>query len=187
VGIERGALTDEDITQCSQTLPELLNLGLVRLGLVAILVLGATLLLDVKSQVLEQHDLAVARLGDNGLDLGAYTVRRELDALAQELLELGNDGLQGVLGVGGTVGTAEMRHEDHSLGTIVDGILDGRDGAGDTLVVGNVLVGIEGNVEVDLAVMLGDISKRKRRTTRELATDTLKVVPRDTAMEMYCV
>jgi len=41
-------------------------------------------------------------------------------------------------------------HEDDSLGSILNGILDGRQSTDDTLVVGDVLVGIEGDVEVDL-------------------------------------
>jgi hypothetical protein len=43
-------------------------------------------------------------------------------------------------------------HQDNGLGAIVDGILDGRDGAGNTLVVGDLRVGllVEGHVEVDL-------------------------------------
>jgi len=41
-------------------------------------------------------------------------------------------------------------HEDDGLGSIVDGVLDGRDGPDDTLGVGDVLVGVEGNIEVDL-------------------------------------
>ena len=45
-----------------------------------------------------------------------------------------------------------MRHEHHGLGAVVDGILDGRDRAGDSLVVGDLLVGVEGDVEVDLLV-----------------------------------
>jgi hypothetical protein len=41
-------------------------------------------------------------------------------------------------------------HEDHGLGTVVDGILDGGDGTSNTLGVGDLLVGIERYVEVDL-------------------------------------
>jgi alpha-acetolactate decarboxylase len=43
-------------------------------------------------------------------------------------------------------------HQDDGFGAIVDGVLDGGDGAGDTLVVGDLGVGllVEGNVEVDL-------------------------------------
>jgi hypothetical protein len=41
-------------------------------------------------------------------------------------------------------------HEHDGLGAVVEGILDGGDGADDALVVGDVLVLVEGDVEVDL-------------------------------------
>jgi hypothetical protein len=41
-------------------------------------------------------------------------------------------------------------HEHHGLGAVVYSILDGGDGTGNTLVVGHLLVGVEGDVEVDL-------------------------------------
>ena len=43
-----------------------------------------------------------------------------------------------------------MGHEDDGLGAIVDSVLDGGDGTGDALGVGDVLVGVEGDIEVDL-------------------------------------
>jgi hypothetical protein len=51
-------------------------------------------------------------------------------------------------------------HEDDGLGAIVEGVLDGRDGADDALVVCDFLVLVEGDVEVDL----------KRRGTQLLAS-----------------
>jgi len=41
-------------------------------------------------------------------------------------------------------------HEDYGLCAVVDGIFYGGDGTDDTLVVGDLLVGVEGNIEVDL-------------------------------------
>ncbi|POR33511.1 Uncharacterized protein TPAR_06301 [Tolypocladium paradoxum] len=144
------ASSEDDVAQGSQALAERVNLGLVRLGLVAVLVLGAALLLDVESQVLEQHDGAVVGLGDNGLDLGADAVRGKGDLVAEQLLELRDDGLQRVLGVDLAVGAAEVGHEDDGLGAVVEGVLDGGDGADDALVVCDLLVFVEGDVEVDL-------------------------------------
>lgn len=43
-----------------------------------------------------------------------------------------------------------MRHQDDSLGAIVEGILDGGQGTDDALVVGDLLVGVERDIEVDL-------------------------------------
>jgi len=143
-------LTDVDVTKSGQALAELLNLGLVGLDLLALRVLAAALLLGVETQVLEENDTTVLGVVDGLLDLGADTVVGEGDLLADKLLELSNNGLQRVLLVDLTVGTAEVGHEDNGLGAIVDGVLDGRDGTGNTLVVGDVLVGVERDVEVDL-------------------------------------
>lgn len=145
-----GLLTDEDITKSGQALSELLDLGLVGLGLVALLVLGAALLLNVEAEVLEEDDGAGLGVVDNLLDLGADRVGGKGDGLAQELLELGDNGLERVLLVGGAVGAAEVGHEDDGLGAVLEGILDGGEGTDDALVVGDVLVGVERDVEVDL-------------------------------------
>lgn len=149
-------LTDVDVTKSGQALAELLNLGLVGLDLLALRVLAAALLLGVETQVLEENDTAVLGVVDGLLDLGADTVVGEGDLLADELLELSNNGLQRVLLVDLAVGTTEVGHENNSLGAIVDGVLDGRDGTGNALVVGDVLVGVERDVEVDLYM----VSKR---------------------------
>jgi hypothetical protein len=108
----------------------------------------------VKAQVLEQHNVTVVRLVDDLLDLRADAVGGKGHALAQQLLELGHDGLQRVLGVDLAVGAAQVRHEDNSLGAIVDGVLDGRDGADNALGVGDLLVGVERDVEIDLVSIL---------------------------------
>jgi hypothetical protein len=149
-------LTDVDVTESGKALAELLNLGLVGLDLLALGVLAAALLLGVETQVLEEDNATVLGVVDSLLDLGTDTVVGEGDLLADELLELSNNGLQRVLLVDLSVGTAEVGHEDNSLGAIVDGVLDGRDGTGDTLVVGDVLVTVEGNVEVDLCLVSKD-------------------------------
>ncbi|KAI6777240.1 hypothetical protein HG530_001185 [Fusarium avenaceum] len=107
-----GLLTDVNVAKSGQALAESLNLSLVGLGLVALLILGGALLLNVESEVLEEDDRAILSLVDDLLDLGADAVRGEGDLLAQELLKLGDNGLEGVLLVGRAVGTAEMRHED---------------------------------------------------------------------------
>ena len=43
-----------------------------------------------------------------------------------------------------------MGHEDDSSGAVIDGIFDGWKGADDALVVGHLLVLVQGDVEVDL-------------------------------------
>lgn len=150
-----GLLTDVDITKSGQALSEFLDLGLVGLGLLTLLVLGAALLLNVEAEVLEEDDGASLGVVDNLLDLGADRVGGKGNGLAQELLELGDNGLERVLFVGGAVGAAEVGHEDDGLGAVLEGILDGGEGTDDALVVGDVLVGVERDVEVDLGGQLG--------------------------------
>ena len=111
---------------------------------------AAALFLGVETKVLQQDHLTVARGVDRVLDLLADAVLGEDDGLAQQLLELGLDRLQAVLGVDLAVGTAEVRHEDDRLGAILNGVLDGGESSNDTLVVGDVLVGVKRDVEVDL-------------------------------------
>lgn len=147
-------LTDVDITQSSQALPELLNLALVHLLLLALIVLVAALLLGVEAQVLQQDDLATASTVDGVLYRLADAVIGEGDALAEKLLEFGNNRLETVLCVGLTVRPAEVRHEDHCLGTIFDCVLDRGKGTDNALVVGDLLVGIQRDVEVDLQARL---------------------------------
>jgi hypothetical protein len=143
-------LTDVNVTKSGETLAELVDLGLVGLDLLALRVLAAALLFGVETQVLEENDATVLGVVDGLLDLGADTVVGEGDLLADELLELSDNGLQRVLLGDLSIGTTKVRHEDNGLGAILDSVLDGRDGTGDTLVVGDVLVTVERDVEVDL-------------------------------------
>lgn len=144
------SIVDVDVTKGSQTLAEISNLLLIGLDLVTISVLGATLLLSVEAQVLQKDNLTTSGLVNGLLGLGTNTVISEDDALAEEFLELGNNGLQAVLGVDLAIRTTQVGHEDDGLGSIVNGVLDGGQSTDDTLVVGDVLVGIEGDVEIDL-------------------------------------
>jgi hypothetical protein len=143
-------LTDVDVTQGSQALAELGNLLLVGLDLLALVVLVATFLLGVETQVLKQNDLTARGLVDGLLHLLANAVLSEDDALAEQLLQLRNNRLQAVLGVLLAIRTAKVGHEDDGLGALLDGILDGGQSTDDTLGVGDLLLVIERDVEVDL-------------------------------------
>lgn len=143
-------LTDEDVAEFCQPLAELLHLGLVGLDLVPVGIGALALLLNVEAQILEEDNLAVVGLVDDLLHLRADAVRRKSHALAQLLLELGDDGLQRVLGVDLAIGAAQVGHEHDGLGAMVNGVLDRGDGADDALRVGDLLVGVKGHVEVDL-------------------------------------
>lgn len=150
------SVVDVDVAEGGEALAELLDGGLVGLDLVALSVLAAALLLGVEAQVFEEHDAAVGGLVDGLLRGLADAVVGESDLLAtEELLELGDDGLEGVLGVDLAVGTAEVGHQDDGLRAILNSVLDGGESTDDALVVGDLGVGllVEGHVEVDLGVL----------------------------------
>jgi hypothetical protein len=108
----------------------------------------------VETQVLQEDDLSVAGLADDLLNLFSDAVRCELDLLStKKLRQFWHNGLQGVFVVDLSVGSSEVGHEDDGLGTIVNSIFDRWDGSGDTLVVGDVLVGIKRDVEIDLLLL----------------------------------
>src|SRR6187402_2169430 len=92
-------LTDENISQCCQSFSELLNLSLVRLDLLPISILRASLLLGMEAQVFQKHDLSAASLVDDILNLLTDTVWCEFDALSKELLQFWHNWLEGVLGL----------------------------------------------------------------------------------------
>lgn len=142
--------TDVDVTKSSQALAELSNLLLVGLDLLALSILGAALLLSVETQVLQENNLATSGLVDGLLGLSTDAVLSEDHALAEQSLQNGDNGLQAVLGVDLAIGAAKVGHEDDGLGAVVDGILDGGESTDNTLGVGDVLVLIQRDVEVDL-------------------------------------
>lgn len=51
-----------------------------------------------------------------------------------------------------------MGHQNDGLGAVVKGIFDGWDGAGDALGVGDLLGGVEWDVEVDLERCVSEVS-----------------------------
>jgi hypothetical protein len=55
-----------------------------------------------------------------------------------------------------------VRHKNDSLGAILDSVFDGVECADDALVVGDVLLGIEGNIEVNLRVASGPNRRGKQ-------------------------
>lgn len=72
-----GRRTDEDIAQLRQPLPELLHFRLVRLDLVPLLILTTPLLLRMKPQILQQHNLPALRTIDNLLRIRPHAVLRK--------------------------------------------------------------------------------------------------------------
>lgn len=150
------AHTNVNIPQRSQPFPELLHLRRIRLNLLALLILIAALLLRMKPQILQQNHLPAAGLINRPLDLRADAVLRENHrAATKQLLQLGHDGLQAEFGIGLAVWPAEMGHEHDGFGAVVDGIFDGWKRSDDSLVVCDVLVLVEGDIEVDLCLYEG--------------------------------
>jgi len=47
-----------------------------------------------------------------------------------------------------------MGHQDDAFCALVDSILDCRQGTDDTLVVGNMLIRVEGDIKVDLMALI---------------------------------
>lgn len=107
----------------------------------------------MESQVLQQDNLSTGGLVDNLLCLRANAVLCEDDAATKELLKLGDNGLQAVFGIDFAIGTTKVGHQDDGLGAVVDGIFDGGQGTDNSLVVGDFLFGVEGDVEVDLWIV----------------------------------
>lgn len=143
-------LTDEDIRELGEILTELGNALWRSLDLLSVGILAASLLLGVEAQVLQENNLAVLGIVHNLLNLWSDAVRSEGDAATEKLLKLRNNRLERELVVDLSVWAAQVGHQDNSLGAVVDGILDGGDGTGNTLCVGDILLGVEGDVEVDL-------------------------------------
>lgn len=114
-GVKNIRIVNVDSTKFSELLSEFLNRLRVGLDLFVAL-LALTLLLDVESQILQKEDLAVLTLENVVLDLVTNTLGKELYVLGEELRELGSNGLERVFGVGGTVRSAKVRHEDDRLG-----------------------------------------------------------------------
>jgi hypothetical protein len=104
----------------------------------------------MEAEVLKKDDLATGSGVDGLLDLGADAVLGESDGFAEQLGEDGDNRLKAILLVDLAVRAAEVGHQDDGLGAVVDGILDGGQGTDDALVVGDGLVLVERDIEVDL-------------------------------------
>lgn len=116
----------------------------------------------MEPQVFKQDDLSILRPIDRLLSIGTNTVLGKRDLGIQQLLQLGNNRLKTIFRVGLAVWPTEVAHEDNCFGAILACVLDCREGANDALVVGDSLVRVEGDVEVDLRAV-------RKMTLKELA------------------
>lgn len=119
------SVIDVDVAEGGQTLAEFLDLGLVGLDLVALLVLGGTFFFDVEAKVLEKDDGAFWCLVDGLFDVRPNAIGEELDLAAKLLGDLLGYGLERIFFHDLSIRTSEVGHENHDLGLLVDGILDG--------------------------------------------------------------
>lgn len=104
----------------------------------------------METQVLKQNDLSILRTIDRLLSVGTNTVLGKRDLGTQQLLQLGNNRLETIFRVGLAVWSTEVAHEDDCFGAILACVLDCGEGADDTLVVGDFLIRVEWDIEIDL-------------------------------------
>ena len=143
-------LTDKNISKSGKAVTKFLNIVLIGLYFLAFGILVRALLFRVKAQILQQHDPATRYAVDRSLRSVTDAVVAKGNRLAEQLLQFRHDRLQAVGGVGFAIRTAEMRHENDCFGAMIDCIVDGLERADNTLVVGDMLVAVEGHIEIHL-------------------------------------
>ena len=109
-------IVDVYISEFGETCTELLDLGRVCLGLVALLILDRALLFDVETKVLKENDGARCSFVNGLLDLWADTFVEEDDWLAELCLKLLCNRSKGVLFDDFAIRTSEVGHQGDGLG-----------------------------------------------------------------------
>lgn len=142
------SIVDIDISELAQAGTEGLDSFGVSLDLLAVSILAGTFFLNVETKVLEENDLAAGGSLACLLNLRTDAVRKESNWLAEELLDFLGNRCEGVLLLNFAVGTTQVRHEHDRAGTLLEGVLDGRQGLDNTVVVGDHAI-LERYVEVD--------------------------------------
>ena len=112
----------------------------------------------MEADVLNEHGLAVLELACELLGGLAHHVGRDLDFLAQNIREILRYRRQRILHVELALRTAHVGAEDH-LRIVGEKVLDGGEGFGDALGIGNVALAVERDVKVtpDQNPLAGDI------------------------------
>ena len=105
------------------------------------------LLFGMEADVLQQHGLAGLDLGGQLLGVRANDVLGQLHLKAQLLGKALGHGREGILHVELALGTAQMRAEDDG-GAMLEQVFDRRKRGVDARFVGDVLVLVQGHVEV---------------------------------------
>src|SRR5699024_5561329 len=139
-------ITHVQVRQLGETTGQLSAFGVVLAGLSRF-----------ETYVLQQGDLPVGEGGGGRAGGFPCGVTGEGDLGAQQLTQTGGDGTQGVTGVGGSLGAAQMGGDDDA-GPLLTKLLNGRQGRADTPVVGDAVT-VEGHVQVgpDEHACAGDV------------------------------
>ena len=104
-------------------------------------------LFRMEAHVLQQNGLAGLDLCGQLLGVGADNVLGELDFEAELLAQALGDRREGILHIEFSLGTAQMRAEDHG-GLVVEQILDGGQRGVDARFIGNIQICIQRDVKV---------------------------------------
>jgi hypothetical protein len=145
-------------------------------------VLVVLLLLGVETNVLEEKGLAVLEVVDSLGGLVADAVLGDLHLLAEELRQALGAGTEGELVLRTTLGAAEMGG-DPNAGTVVEEVLDGRDGRADPGVVGDGLA-VQGNVQIAADEHLRCEKKLEKREQARLLSKTYSISRHLLALEI---
>ncbi len=145
-----GVVTDVDVAQGGQSFSKLFDGAFVSFDFIAIGVFAAPFLFCVEAQVFKQYNPAPTDSVDCFLDFLAHAIVREDDLFPKQFLQFGNNGFHAVLRVAFAIRAAQVGHEYDRFGSMFCGVLDGGQGADNTLIVGDVAFFVKGNIEVDL-------------------------------------
>ena len=130
------SIVDINITQFAQAGPEGGHICRIGFDAVSLGILGLALFLDMKTDILKQHDLARLQGGTGCLDFGADAVLEKLHRFAKKFLKFFGNGFECVLGSILAVGPSQMTGQNNRC-PVVEGILDGGECGSDALRVGD--------------------------------------------------
>jgi len=142
-------VADEDIAELREAGAEGFDIVRGGFGGGAVFVFGFAFLFDMEAEVFEKGDFAGLHVGAGGFDFEADAIFEETDGTAEEFGKLFGDGLEGVFGHAAAIRAAEVAHQDNA-GSLVERVLDGREGGDDALGVRDGAGGfVLGNIEID--------------------------------------
>ena len=102
----------------------------------------------MESEVLEHENLAIASLAASLLYISTDAITLESNLALEQVLKGGHDRGHGELGLAGTIGSAEVAHENNRFGAVLKAVIDGGERAHNSLRVSD-LTFLERDVEID--------------------------------------